>query len=221
MVGRAGASDHPKTLGFDAELLGEQTRLVARKASTTAAVEDLVRHCHSGLDVPDLQRQLLRSLRRVIPVDAAFFATADPETLLFTGAYAEEPLAAATPLFLDNEFASDDVNTFASLATSTNHVASLDATTRSERASSRRYRDIMSPLGLGDELRAALVTGSDCWGYLCLHRADHPLGFTESEAVLHRTPRPPPGARASPGGAAARFPGNGQCPRTRRRAARR
>jgi DNA-binding CsgD family transcriptional regulator len=42
----------------------------------------------------------------------------------------------------------------------------------------------MSPLGLGDELRAALVAGSECWGYLCLHRADHPLGFTASETAL-------------------------------------
>lgn len=29
----------------------------------------------------------------------------------------------------------------------------------------------MSPLGLGDELRAALVTPAGCCGYLCLHRA--------------------------------------------------
>lgn len=42
----------------------------------------------------------------------------------------------------------------------------------------------MSPLGLGDELRAALVAGSECWGYLCLHHADHPLGFSRSDAAL-------------------------------------
>ncbi len=151
---------------------------------STDAVRDLVRHCHSGLDVPALQRQLLRAMRRVLPVDAAFFATADPETLLFTGAFAEEPLDGATPLFLGNEFGDDDVNKFASLAVSPSHVGSLDAATRSDRRSSPRYRDIMSPLGLGDELRAALVSGSQCWGYLCLHRADHPLGFTESEAAV-------------------------------------
>lgn len=155
-----------------------------RAASTTRAVRDLVRHCHSGLDVPALQRQLLRSLRRLMPVDAAFFATADPETLLFTGGFAEEPLGAATPLFLDNEFTGEDVNRFASLAISPNHVASLDAATHFDRSLSGRYRDIMSPLGLGDELRAALVVGSECWGYLCLHRSDDPLGFTDSETAL-------------------------------------
>jgi hypothetical protein len=64
--------------------------------------------------------------------------TADPGTLLFTGAFAEEPLAAATSLFLDNEFGRADVHKFAELATSPNHVASLDAATQSDRPASRR-----------------------------------------------------------------------------------
>ena len=124
------------------------------------------------------------SLRRLFPVDAAFLATADPATLLFTDAYAEEPLDTATPLFLDNEFGSVDVNKFATLATSSRRVASLDQATRSHRLSSPRYRDIMRPLGLGDELRAALIVDQQCWGFLCLHREDHHLGFTASEAAL-------------------------------------
>jgi hypothetical protein len=107
-----------------------------------------------------------------------------PETLLFTGAHAEEPLGAATPLFLANEFRDDDVNKFTSLANSAQHVATLDGASRGDRTSSLRSRDIMQPLGLGDELRAALMVGQDCWGYLCLHRDDHPLGFTSSEAAM-------------------------------------
>jgi DNA-binding CsgD family transcriptional regulator len=156
---------------------------MTRRASAVEAEREIVRQCHSGLDVGPLQRQVLQSLRRLMPVDAAFFATADPETLLFTGAYAEEPLDAATPLFLANEFGDDDVNTFALLATSPQRVATLDGASRGDRASSPRSRDIMQPLGLGDELRAALMVGPDCWGYLCLHREDHPLGFTSSEAA--------------------------------------
>lgn len=147
------------------------------------AENDVVRQCHSGLDVTALQRQLLVSLRRLLSVDAAFFATADPQTLLFTGVYADEPLAAATPLFLANEFGADDVNKFASLAVSTSHVATLDAATHGDRGASLRARDIMQPLGLGDELRAALTVGSVCWGYLCLHREDHPRGFSPSETA--------------------------------------
>ena len=32
--------------------------------------------------------------------------------------------------------------------------------------------------------RAALVTPSGCWGYLCLHRAESPYGFTSAEVRL-------------------------------------
>jgi len=63
-------------------------------------------------------------------------------------------------------------------------VTSLDAATASDRWASPRYREIMRPLGLGDELRAALVTDGRCWGYLCLHREDSRLGFAPAEIDL-------------------------------------
>ena len=123
-------------------------------------------------------------MRRLVPADAAFFATADPRSLLFTGGFAEEPLASATPMFLDNEFGTEDVNKFSALVASSSHVASLDSVTSGNRLASPRYREIMRPLGLGDELRVALLTGTQCWGYLCLHRMDQSSGFTESELML-------------------------------------
>jgi len=85
---------------------------------------------------------------------------------------------------MDNDFAGTDVNAFAGLATGAAHVGSLDSVTGGDRGSSARYREIMRPLGLGDELRVALVLGSQCWGYLCLHRADGPKGFSERELAL-------------------------------------
>jgi DNA-binding CsgD family transcriptional regulator len=153
---------------------------------TASAERAVLRVCRSGLDVTDLQRGVLTALRAAMPIDAAFFATADPETLLFTGAHSEDPLAAMTAQFMDNELGGADVNTFAGLALAPGHVASLDTATRSEWMASARYRDIMRPVGLGDELRAALVVGGHCWGYLCLHREDGDLGFTAAEAELIR-----------------------------------
>lgn len=44
----------------------------------------------------------------------------------------------------------------------------------------------MGPLGLGDELRAALVTKNGCWGVLCLHREDASHGFDAREIDLIR-----------------------------------
>ncbi len=57
---------------------------------------DLVRRCYAGLDGPAFQAEAVRFIHALLPVDAVFLATADPATLLFTGAFAEDPLAAAT-----------------------------------------------------------------------------------------------------------------------------
>jgi DNA-binding CsgD family transcriptional regulator len=154
------------------------------RARAADAEREVVRACYRGLDVAGVQYQVLAALRRVMSVDAAFFATADPDTLLFTSAYAEAPLRESGGLFLDNEFGAADVNKFATLATSRRHVASLDTATRDKRSASPRYREVMGPIGLGDELRAALVVDAGCWGYLCLHREDGRLGFAASDRAL-------------------------------------
>jgi DNA-binding CsgD family transcriptional regulator len=158
---------------------------------TERRVADIVRRCYAGLGASRLQHEVLARLRKIVPTDAAFFATVDPVTLLFTDAVAEDPLGTATPMFLDNEFGQADVNKFAVLAAPGGaasgaggggaRITSLDRATRGDRAASHRYREIMAPLGLGDELRAALVAGQYCWGVLCLHREDSPAGFTEQE----------------------------------------
>ncbi len=126
----------------------------------------------------------------MMSIDAAFFATVDPATILFTSVIAEAPLAAATPLFLENEFGHDDVNKFTALASAGDPVRSLDQATAGDRSTSDRYLDVMAPMNLGDELRAALVSKSRCWGVLCLHRADGTTGFSEEEVALVRALAP-------------------------------
>jgi len=155
-------------------------------ASRAWKVAQLERLATSGLDVAAFQAEVLRWLRSLMTIDAAFFATVDPETLLFTSASSEEPLVEAASLFLDNEFGRDDVNKFASLANAADPVSSLDVVTRGDRAGSARFRDVMAPLGLGDELRVALMSRRRCWGVLCLHRAAAAAGFDDDEIGLVR-----------------------------------
>jgi DNA-binding CsgD family transcriptional regulator len=156
----------------------------AQRAIAERARRDIVRLCRVGLDVHALVDEVLRRLRKVVPVDVAFFATADPRTLLFTGSVVEDVLAGATRQFLENEFLQDDVNKFVQLARSERPVNGLYLATEQEPGRSPRYRDILAPLGLGDELRAALVSGSICWGFLCLHRARSSPAFTPAEAAF-------------------------------------
>jgi DNA-binding CsgD family transcriptional regulator len=149
-------------------------------------VAELDRLATSRLDASAFQAEALRWLRSLLSIDAAFFATVDPETLLFTGATSEEPLVEAASLFLDNEFGCDDVNKFASLARAADPVSSLDVATRGDRAHSARFREVMAPLGLGDELRVALRSGGQCWGVLCLHRSTATAGFNDDEIAFVR-----------------------------------
>lgn len=153
---------------------------------TEHQVTALIGRCYAGLGSAGFGDEVLRRLRQLLTVDAVFFATVDPATLLFTSGRADEPLAAAQPLFLDNEFGRDDVSKFAVLAESADPVSSLDRETGGARPLSSRYREIMGPLGLGDELRAALLSQQACWGVMCLHRADAEHGFEPRELDLIR-----------------------------------
>lgn len=81
-------------------------------------------------------------------------------------------------------------NSFTELARGPEPVRSLYAATGGAPAASPRFRDIMAPIGLGDELRAALRVGAACWGVLCLHRELSPSGFTDAEAAFLRSLAP-------------------------------
>ncbi len=144
----------------------------------------LSERCYAGLDPASLQVEFLDALQRIVPFDAAFCATVDPATLLFTGGLLREIPWEASSRFLANEFLEADVNKFRSLADAKSPVESLDRATGNDRSSSARYREIMAPLGFGDELRAAFRAGGACWGFLCVHREDGPQGFTPQEARL-------------------------------------
>jgi len=143
---------------------------------------EIIRLCNAGLDARKLRVEVLHVLRKVVPIDAAFFATLDPATLLFTDALTDAVLQDAAPHFLDNEFLEDDVNKFVALARSPNPVRTLVHATGHDLEESHRYRDILAPRALGDELRAILRTGSTCWGCLCLHREHGAPGFSATEA---------------------------------------
>jgi DNA-binding CsgD family transcriptional regulator len=144
-------------------------------------VDALVERCYAGLDALALGREVVRRLRPVLGVDAAFVATVDPATLLFTSAASEDPLTEAAPLFLANELGGRDVNRFTELAAGPVPVRTLDQATRGDRDQSDRHAAIMRPLGLGDELRVALRTRQACWGVMCLHREAGAAGFSQRD----------------------------------------
>jgi DNA-binding CsgD family transcriptional regulator len=110
--------------------------------------------------------------------------------LLFTGAANSEISAEASRRFLANEYGADDVVKFTDVAAAKVPAQSLFAVTAGEPATSARWRDVIEPLGWGDELRVALRDRGGVWGFLCLHRGagDRPFDAAEIRAVCAIVP---------------------------------
>ena len=118
------------------------------------AAQSIIEACQTGLGPDALRARLLPLLKRAVPADGIWWATADPATLLFTGTYQEEIPAKTKPYFVQNEFGADDVNKWTDVARDKDGVKTLIQATDGVMSRSARYADIFKPLGFGDELRA-------------------------------------------------------------------
>jgi DNA-binding CsgD family transcriptional regulator len=147
--------------------------------------EDLVRLVHSGADVRDFALGAARILRRAVPFDGVCVLTMDPATLLPTGAVMENcPPTGALMRLRDNEFRGEDFIAFNTLALSEHHAEALSQATGGVLDRSERHREIMRPVGFGDELRAALVDGQTTWGALVLMRGADREPFSPAQTAL-------------------------------------
>lgn len=132
-------------------------------------------------DVEAVMAAVTDTLRAWVGVGPVFLATADPVTGAFTGTFTFDVPNNAAVAFHAIETAGQDVVSFAGLANSNNPVATLYRATQGAPASSERWRAVMSALGWGDELRAAVRSHGSTWGYLCVHREAHERPFTPRE----------------------------------------
>ena len=154
------------------------------------ALDDLVavilETCRAGLAPDALRAAVLPRLRKAVPVDAVWWATVDPATLLYTHAYREELPSDSGPYFVENEFLRNDVNKWTDLAHARSGVQTLAGATEGVLARSPRYRDIFEPLGLADELRAVFRARGAVWGFLCLHRERGAVFSPQEQEFIHR-----------------------------------
>ena len=154
------------------------------------ALDDLVaviiETCRAGLEPDALRAAVLPRLHKAVPVDALWWATVDPATLLYTQAYRQELPSASGPYFVENEFMRDDVNKWTELAHDRSGVRTLAAATDGNLARSPRYRDIFEPLGLADELRAVFRARGAVWGFMCLHRERGAMFTPQEQEFIHR-----------------------------------
>jgi DNA-binding CsgD family transcriptional regulator len=150
--------------------------------------DDLIRLVHHGAGVRHFALGAIRILRRAVPFEGVCVGPIDPATLLPTGEVVDNglpTLPTATYAHLaEIEFRGEDFNAFRSLALSDCHAATLSQATGGVLDRSERHRDVMGPLGFGDELRAMLVDGEATWGALALRRGADSESFSPADAGL-------------------------------------
>jgi DNA-binding CsgD family transcriptional regulator len=170
-------------LGIRARRRGVYLESVKAAVDTNGTVRQRVRLlCSAGLDVGTLERELIVALRRAVPVDAWCIGTVDPSTSMMTGSIGEGYAKDRTDRFFEIEYSEPGVNKFADLARMRPPVGRLSELAGVRKEDTSHWREICQPVGLDDELRAALVIDGACWGAMALARSRESGHFTAAEA---------------------------------------
>ncbi|MFL5862800.1 MAG: GAF domain-containing protein [Solirubrobacteraceae bacterium] len=122
-------------------------------------------------------------LKRTVPFGGACWHTLDPGSDLITQ-HRLQDLPDRFPILAHNEYAVEDVNKFAQLARAERKAATINDATGDDPQRSARFRDLLTPAGLGPELRSAFVADGTTWGALILVRRAGEPDFTHSDTEL-------------------------------------
>jgi DNA-binding CsgD family transcriptional regulator len=146
---------------------------------------EIVRLAHRGLDLPEFAASAARVLRRAVPFDGVAIVAVDPATVLPVAKWAENSVTGSAGARLaEIELHEADVNKITELSVSGRRAASMSAATGGKLERSRRYRELMRPLGFGDELRALCVGWSGTWGVIVIHRERGAPDFAPRDVEL-------------------------------------
>jgi DNA-binding CsgD family transcriptional regulator len=142
----------------------------------------------SSLDVDSLRLEVMAQLRPAIGFDLWCCPLVDPDSLIPHRPVVSDSLPFGTrlPRMLLQDQAADEIISRAKLARSPDPVCVLSAATGGDLARSSRWRDCGHPVGMGDELRAAIVDEHGCWGSFELLRASDDPPFEMQDANLMR-----------------------------------
>jgi DNA-binding CsgD family transcriptional regulator len=119
----------------------------------------------------------------VVAFDGACWHTLDPGSDLITQ-HRLQDLPDRFGVLADNEYAVEDVNKFDELAHAERKAATLSDATGGHPERSARFRDLLTPAGLGPELRGAFVADGATWGSVILVRRAGQPEFEDADVEL-------------------------------------
>lgn len=137
----------------------------------------------SGLDIADLYASAMEVVRQTVPFEQACWAGVDPESLGMTSVTNWRPWPVTdehAARFAESEYTGREPNTFAELLRRPQPVARISDAPHRDVVRSIRINDLLLPLGLDHELRAAFRVDDACWGVGSLFR-DAGHDFTDRE----------------------------------------
>jgi DNA-binding CsgD family transcriptional regulator len=149
------------------------------------------RLCRAGLGTSELLERLAAAIKEAVAYDAICIGATDPATVTFTTAFGIGLGDKEASGFFENEYSQEDYAKYAVVASRRPPVAVLSIETGGNLVRSRRYREMLRPIGLENELRACFLDGPSCWGAaVLLRRLGEPdfssgeVGFMASVALL-------------------------------------
>lgn len=138
--------------------------------------------CTAGMDSVSLRREVLRHVKRLVPADACFFNTLDPETGLVTHGLGENAPPELMRQFFGHVYPGGEAERIIDLARSGEIV---------DRDPSDEMRRLFATMGFGRELRAAFSVREEPWGLWCAVREHGSRAFDDRErALMRRIARP-------------------------------
>jgi len=178
----------------------------------------LIALCRRGLKGAAFGQELRARLRRLVDFDAYCLNACDTASGVVTSSVGDGLESEQARALFALEARAVDRHCLRDLFAGPVRVGALWLATSGHPEQSLRMREIFIPLGFGDELRAALLVGQTCYGYLHLFRsAQRPpfsaldlaevsrvsphlaRGLRAAHAPRARGPAPPLPARVDPG----------------------
>jgi DNA-binding CsgD family transcriptional regulator len=146
--------------------------------------ERLERMSESQRDSDAARREAILELQRTIGFDRWCWPLADPETAVPLSGLAEHDYGPNLPHALELEFAGGDFVAKHVVAREKRAVAGLNADTGGDLARSRRWDEVLRPVGIGDMAVAACRDELGCWGWIEAYRDTADRAFDEDELEL-------------------------------------
>jgi DNA-binding CsgD family transcriptional regulator len=137
-----------------------------------------------GHDAYTLRVEAMARIERAVATDGWCFATADPETLVTTTHATCGVQRELGPALFRIEYGEPDVGKHRALARGPSSVSVMSQDTAGAIERSPRYREVLQPMGVGDELRAAVKARGATWGFVHLFRGEDRRAFGADDAEL-------------------------------------